>query len=104
MKKIEAAAQTCRRQNNYKLSGQIYEDSGDIGSAAKDYCEGKLHEDALRCYTQIGDEPWMARVYERMKEFDKALAIWKKLGKAREVSRVSKKKEKTMAKKQLKLF
>ena len=79
--KIKDAARICRRYNNYSLSAQIYEDSGDYGLAAKDYREGKVYQDAIRCYQKVGDEQGTARVYERMKEFDKAVNLWKKLGK-----------------------
>lgn len=102
---IEDAARICRRYNNYRLSAQIYEDSGDYGSAGKDYREGKVYQDAIRCYHKVGDEQGIARVYERMKEFDKAVNIWKRLGKTREVNRVLKKKAKEIGeKKQLELF
>ena len=102
---IEDAARICRRYNNYRLSAQIYEDSGDYGSAAKDYREGKVYQDAIRCYQKVGDEQGIARVYERMKEFDKAVNIWKKLGKTREVNRVLKKKAKEIREgRQLELF
>jgi len=104
-KKIEDAARICRQYNNYGLAAQIYEDSGDYASAAKDYREGKVYPDAIRCYEKIGDERGIARVYERMKEFDKAVAIWKKFGKTNEVNRVLKKKAKEIGgKEQLKLF
>ena len=103
--KVEDAARICRRYNNYGLAAQIYEDSGDYASAAKDYREGKAYDDAIRIYEKIGDERGIARVYERMKEFDKAVTIWKKLGKTNEVNRVLKKKAKEIGEKeQLKLF
>jgi len=104
--KIEDAARICRRYNNYRLAAQIYEGSGDYGSAGKHYRdEGKVYQDAIRCYQKVGDEQGIARVYERMKEFDKAVNIWKKLGKTREVNRVLKKKAKEIReKRQLELF
>jgi len=102
---IEDATRICRQYNNYRLAAQIYEDSGDYGSAAKDYRDGKVYKDAIRCYEKVGDERGIARVYERMKEFDKAVFIWKKFGKTKEVDRVLKKKKKEIReKKQLKLF
>jgi len=103
-KRIEDAARVCRQYRNYGLSGQVYEGAGDYAFAAKDYRDGGLYEDALRCYGEIGDMRGFARVYERMQEFDKAIAIWEKLGKTREVNRVLKKKAKIMQEKQLKLF
>jgi tetratricopeptide (TPR) repeat protein len=102
---IEDATRICRQYNNYRLAAQIYEGSGDYGSAAKDYREGKVYKDAIRCYEKIGDERGIARVYERMKEFDKAVFIWKKFGRTKEVNRVLKKKAKEIREKRhLELF
>ena len=103
-RRIEDAARICRQYRNYGLSGQVYEGVGNYASAAKDYRDGGLYVDALRCYGEIGDERGFARVYERMNEFNKAIAIWEKLGKTREVNRVLKKKAKIIQEKQLKLF
>ena len=102
---IEQAVRICRRYNNFRLAAEIYEGSGDFGSAGKHYREAKVYEDSIRCYRRIGDEKGIARVYERMKKFDEAVSIWKRLGRTREVNRVLKKKAKELgAKKQLKLF
>ena len=102
---IEQAARVCRRYNNFRLAAEIYEGSGDFGSAGKHYREAKVYEDSIRCYKRIGDEKGIARVYERMNKFDEAVSIWKKLGKTKEVNRVLKKKTKELgAKKQLNLF
>lgn len=102
--RIEDAARICRGHGNYRLSGEIYEAAGDYPGAAKDYRDGRLYQEALRCYGVIDDAQGMARVYERMHEFDKAIAIWKQLGKTREVNRVHKKRAKTMGGTQLELF
>ncbi|HCK99445.1 MAG TPA: hypothetical protein DHW42_04985 [Candidatus Marinimicrobia bacterium] len=102
---IEKATRTCRQYGNFGLAAQIYEGAGDYKSAAKDYREGKIYEDSIRCYKKVGDKRGIARVYERMREFDKAIAIWKRLGKSREVSRVLKKKAKEIKEKtQMGLF
>ena len=102
---IEEASRTCRRYGNFGLAAQIYEGVGDYKSAAKNYREGKIYEDSIRCYKKVGDERGIARVYERMMEFDKAIAIWKRLGKIREVNRVLKKKAKGIKEKtQMSLF
>lgn len=102
---IEDATRTCRGYGNFRMAAQIYEKAGMFGLAARDYRDGKCYEDAIRCYRKVGDELGIARIHERMKEFDKALTIWKKHGKTREVNRVLKKKEKELDKAtQLSLF
>ncbi|MDY6971005.1 MAG: hypothetical protein SV775_01615 [Thermodesulfobacteriota bacterium] len=66
--------------------------------AARTYSDGKFYADALRCFRQVGDKQGRARVYEKMKEFDKALTIWIELGKTKEVTGVMKKKAKNTSK------
>jgi hypothetical protein len=39
----------------------------------------------------MDDRANIARTYERMRDFDKAIALWKGLGKTREVARIEKK-------------
>ena len=96
--KIEDAARVCRQHGDYMSAGKTYENAGDLILAARAYRDGKCYVDAIRCFSQKGDKQGTARVYERMQEFDKALAIWKGLGKTKEVNRVLKKKDKAMAK------
>ena len=86
-------------------AGKVYENNGELVLAARTYRDGKCYADAIRCFSQEGDKQGTARVYERMQEFDKALAIWQELGKTKEISRVLRKKNKEMAKEaQLTLF
>ena len=81
----------CRRHQNYLLAGQILEKLGAHSDAGRAYRDGHLYEDALRCFQTAGDEPGMARVYEKMDKFEDALHIWKRLGKHREAERLQKK-------------
>ncbi|RPI76003.1 MAG: hypothetical protein EHM45_14090 [Desulfobacteraceae bacterium] len=92
--KIEAAAGACRYHGRFDLAARIYENTGNIAWAARDYRDGKHYEDALRCCRKIGDESGIARIHERKMEFEQAMAIWKKLGKSREIQRLSKKLDK----------
>ncbi|MFH1481718.1 MAG: hypothetical protein ABIG67_10650, partial [Pseudomonadota bacterium] len=102
---IEDATRICRMYGNFRTAAQIYENSGLYGFAARDYRDGKYYEEAIRSYRKVGDELGIARTYERMKKFDRALSIWKKHGKTKEVNRVLKKKNKEMDKAtQLTLF
>ena len=55
------------------------------------YNEGNHYQDAIRCYRKVGDKQGIARINEIMNEFDKAMALWKKLNKKRETSRLLKK-------------
>ncbi|MEW6441316.1 MAG: UvrD-helicase domain-containing protein [bacterium] len=86
--RLELAVRTCRRYRDYMLAGSIQEEAGELAGAGKDYREGKLYEDALRCYRQVGDQQGIARAYEGMKRYGEALAIWTRLGKQRDVARV----------------
>lgn len=94
---IEDAVRVCREHRDYVLGGKTYEDAGMNIFAARTYRDGMLYEDAIRCFSKEGDRPGVARVYEKMNELDKALAIWNGLGKTKEVARVLKKKGKEMA-------
>ena len=103
--RIKDAVHVCTRHRDYMSAGKTYEYAGELVLAARAYRDGKCYTDAVRCFSQMGDKQGTARVYERMQEFDKALAIWKKLGKTKEVSRVLRKKNKKMANEtQLALF
>ena len=105
MDEIDKAARVCRHHGDFHRAGETYEEWDELILAGRDYREGKFYADAIRCFKKAGDQPGVARVYERMAELDKAIAIWKKLGKTREVNRVLKKKRKAMDKRdQMKLF
>ena len=74
-------------------------------AAAKAYMDGKMYAEALRCYSDQGNQVGMARVLERMKEWEKALEIWRQLGRSRDVARLQKKMQKALLEKgQLELF
>ena len=62
--------------------------------AGKEYREGGLYDEALRCYGTIGDEQGIARVYEKQNNLEGALKIWKRLGHRREITRLQKKVDK----------
>ena len=88
---VERAARTCRINDDYPWAARIYEQTGDLKSAAKHYRDAKMLEEAMRCFRTLGDEPNIARIYERMGNLDKAEEIWRKMGRKRDVARVQKK-------------
>ena len=95
-RKFDEAVHLCRRHQNYLLAGQILEKLGAHSDAGRAYRDGHLYEDALRCFQTAGDEPGMARAYERMEKLEDALHLWKGLGKHREAERLQKKVDKKM--------
>ena len=101
----ERAARYARSHDEYNLAGRVYEMAGDYKLAGRQYRDGKNYEEALKCFAHIQAELEIARVYERMKAYGKALEIFKKLGKPREVQRLEKKVKKAQQEKdQLNLF
>jgi tetratricopeptide (TPR) repeat protein len=105
LQRFEEAAYVCRRHGDLRLAAQILEDAGQPEAAAKAYVDGKLYAEALRCYSDQGNQVGMARVLERMKQWEKALEIWRRLGRSRDVARLQKKMQKSLpAKGQLDLF
>jgi tetratricopeptide (TPR) repeat protein len=103
--KTSEAIRVYRYKQDYYLAGQLNESLNNLKDAARDYYEGKHYKDAMRAFKNNGDEVGMARVYERTKEFDKALEIWKKKGRKRDYDRVlTKKAKKSMSERQLKLL
>lgn len=104
-RQLEEATRICRGHENHLLAAQICEKEGAYDLAAKEYRDGKYYEDSIRCFGITGDEPGIAKVYEKMNELDQALTLWRKLGKTREVNRILKKKGKPAThRSQLKLF
>ena len=92
--KATEAVTLARRHRNYRLAGHIYEKYKAYHQAGKEYREGRLYDEALRCYGTIGDEQGIARVYEKQNNLEGALKIWKRLGHRREVTRLQKKVDK----------
>ena len=89
-----AAASVCVQHGDYAEGGRVHEQAGDLLHAARTYRDGKLYEDARRCFTAHGDEVGVARVFERERRFDDAMAIWQRLGRRREIERLTRKMEK----------
>ena len=89
--KAEEAAWVCLRHDNFARGGRIQEESGDLLRAARTYRDGKLFDDARRCYAERGDHAGVARVFERERRHDEAMAIWQRLGKEREIARLARK-------------
>ena len=87
----DTAAGICARHGDYRRAGAIREEAGDLKRAATTYRDSGHYADARRCYQAIGDEIGVARVYEREKRYEEALAIWQRRGRARDVARVRKK-------------
>ena len=101
----QEAAYVCRRHGDLRLAARILEDAGEPEAAAKAYVDGKMYAEALRCYSDHGNQLGMARVLEKMKEWEKALDIWRRLGRTRDVARLQKKMLKSLPTKgQLDLF
>ena len=87
------AAALCVRYGDHAQGGRIYEQGGDLLQAARTYRDGKRYADARRCYAARGDEAGVARVLERERRFDDAMAIWQRLGRKREIDRLARKME-----------
>jgi tetratricopeptide (TPR) repeat protein len=101
----EEAAYVCRRHGDLLLAARVLEDAGEPEAAAKAYVDGKMYAEALRCYSDHSNQVGMARVFERMKEWEKAIDIWRRLGRSRDVARLQKKIQKSLpGKGQLDLF
>ena len=83
--KLEDAALVCMQHDEFARAGRIYEDAGDLVCAARTYRDGGLFEDARRCYAVRGDAAGIARVFEREGSYEKAMAIWQRLGRKREI-------------------
>ncbi|GAG98373.1 unnamed protein product, partial [marine sediment metagenome] len=80
---IELFCESCmhyRKAVEHLLAG---ERSGNLKAAGKDYRKAQKYKDALRCYREIGDRANMARIYEKMKDFQKAIDVWEELGRNR---------------------
>ncbi len=88
---VEKAVEICRMNEDFSRAAEIHERFGNLKAAGKNYREARHYKDALRCYREIGDRANMARVYERMKDFKKAVDIWGVIGRNRDVLRVKKK-------------
>jgi hypothetical protein len=92
--KAAEAVTLARHHRNYRLAGGIYEKFNATKQAGNEYREGRLYEEALRCYRAIGDETGIARVFEKQNNLEEALKIWKRLGNRREITRLQKKADK----------
>ncbi len=88
---VEKAVEICRMNEDFSRAAEVHERFGNLKAAGKNYREARQYKDALRCYGEIGDRANMARVYEGMENFQKAIDIWEELGRNREVLRVKKK-------------
>jgi hypothetical protein len=89
---LEQAASICRIHRNFGLAAEIYEQHGLLAEAGRNYRQAGLFEQALACYRQLEDEPNQARIYEKLGAWDKALEIWQRRGRTRDVQRVQKRK------------
>jgi tetratricopeptide (TPR) repeat protein len=81
----------------YKVAGQydqaavIYIKLGKLVQAGDIYFEARLYPKALELYLKDGTkEQKIANAYEKMGQYAKALAIWKKLGKLKNAERCQK--------------
>ena len=89
--RADDAASICVRHRNYARGGRIYEQAGDLLRAARTFRDGELFDDARRCYRARGDQAGVARVFERERRHDEAMAIWQRLGREREIERLARK-------------
>ena len=88
---IAGAVKICRMHGDRRRAAEVLEQAGDVKAAAREYRDGGHYAEARRCYQTIGDEIGLARVYEREGRFQKALAIWGRRGRTRDVVRVTRK-------------
>ena len=89
--RADDAASVCRRHRDYAQGGRIHEQAGDLLRAARTYRDAELFDDARRCYAARGDQAGVARVFERERRHDEAMAIWQRLGRQREIERLARK-------------
>ena len=89
--RADDAASICLRHGNFARGGRICEQAGDLLRAARTFRDGGLFADARRCYLARGDEAGVARVLERERRHDDAMAIWQRLGRKREIERLGRK-------------
>ncbi|MEW5815661.1 MAG: hypothetical protein AB1798_09745, partial [Spirochaetota bacterium] len=94
---MERAIHVCKLNNDFTRAALMYEENGDVIKAAKEYLNAgqydfSQYENALRCYGTKNNKAGTARTLEKMNELDKALEIWKSLGRLNDANRVMKKK------------
>ena len=89
--RADDAATVCLRHRDFAQAGRIHEQAGDLLRAARTYRDAELFADARRCYAARGDQAGVARVFERERRHDEAMAIWQRLGREREIERLGRK-------------
>ena len=73
------------------LAAAFAEERGDHADAAA-FCGCRGYDvSALRCYEAAGDTRGTARTLERLGRREEAIALWKSLGRDREVERLQRK-------------
>lgn len=68
----------------------VHEGAGDLKTACALYREAKEHARALACAQRAGNEVEMARAYEGLRQYQRAIDVWSSLGRKRDVIRVRK--------------
>ena len=89
--RVEQAELYCRINSDYGLAARYTEQRGDLKSAARYFMDARDHEGALRCFRALKDQRGEARALERLGRIAEAIAIWKKLDRKLDVSRLLKK-------------
>ncbi len=84
----DRAATVCMDHEDHERAGRMYEEAGDLATAAHIYRDGRCLDEALRCFRALGDEVGMARTFERQDRYEQALEIWRRHGSEHEVERV----------------
>ncbi|HET6486214.1 MAG TPA: UvrD-helicase domain-containing protein [Spirochaetia bacterium] len=92
---IDAAIDYCRLAEDYGLAGSLHERMGEMREAINSFLLAKDYAAAMRCARASGKEPLVARVYERQGDLKAAVAVWRRLGRPREVERVLRRLEKS---------
>jgi tetratricopeptide (TPR) repeat protein len=89
--RIDQAELYCRINKDHGLAARYAEERGDLKPAARYFMEALDYEGALRCYRALKDQRGEARALERLGRIAEAIALWRKLGRRLDVSRLLKK-------------
>ncbi len=86
--KFEIAADLAAINENYEAAAVFYTRAKKYKEAVRLFAKTGQLQKAIECLEAVGAHAEVAKLYEKMKEYDKALAIWKKLERMRDIKRV----------------
>ena len=90
-KRVDAALIACRRNHDFELLAELYEQEGRPKESVRTLLQAGLPKKALEYARRAGDDVGMARAYDHLGQYDEALSIWDKRGNKRDAARMRKK-------------